>query len=185
MARVGLNNFKYSKLDETGDTPKYNGAKSLGKAVDCNVSIENNNAELYAEDSIAESDYSFNKGTISLTVDEADSKIFAELLGHEYSSEGGEVIKKDTDTAPYVGVGRILTKIVNGVYKYKVEFLCKVKFAEPSQDDKTRGESLEFATTTIEGTIAKLADGTWSKSKEFTTKEAAVEYLTSLMAVSK
>ena len=94
------------------------------------------------------------------------------------------MVRKDTDVAPYVGVGRILTKVVNGVYKYKVEFLPKVKFSEPAQEEQTKGDSIEFKTPTIEGTVTKLADGTWSKTKTFTDKNEAVAYLESLMAVS-
>ena len=99
----------------------------------------------------------------------------------EFDEETGEMVRKDTDVAPYVGVGRILTKIVNGVYKYKVEFLPKVKFAEPSQEETTKGDSIEFKTPNIEGTVTKLTDGTWSKSKTFTSKEEAVAYLDDLM----
>lgn len=184
MAKIGLNNFKYSKLTETGGTATYDGPKTLGKAIDCKVSIEKYEAELYADDGLAESDYTFKKGTITLTIDEDDDTVFAELLGHTLDSSKSEMIRKDTDIAPYVGVGRILTKVVNGVYKYKVEFLPKVKFSEPEQEEATKGDSIEFKTPTIEGTVQKLADGTWSKTKTFTDKQEAVTYLDGLMATS-
>lgn len=178
MAKIGLNNFKYSVLDET---EKYNGAKSLGKAIDCKVAIENYSAELYADDTLAESDYSFKKGTVTLTIDEDDDTVFAELLGHSVDTDTQEMIRKDTDVAPYVGVGRILTKIVNGVPKYKVEFLPKVKFSEPAQEEATKGDSIEFKTPAIEGTVTKLSDGTWSRTKTFTSKEEAITFLNGLM----
>lgn len=184
MANIGLTNIYYSPLTEATDgTATYAGATKLGKAVSCSVSITNNSAALYADDTLAESDTSFASGTITLGVDD-DTTIFAELLGHEVDSETGEVIKTSTDIAPYVGVGRILTKMVNGAYKYKVEFLYKVKFAEPSSDESTKGESVEFATPSIEGTIAALGDvdGTWAKSKTFDTKSDALTYLQGLMA---
>lgn len=181
MAKIGLNNFKYSKLTEVDGVASYEGSKSLGKAIDCKVAIENYDAKLYADDTLAESDTSFKQGTVTITIDEDDDTVFAELLGHSVDEETGEMVRKDTDVAPYVGVGRILTKIVNGVYKYKVEFLPKVKFAEPSQEETTKGDSIEFKTPNIEGTVTKLTDGTWSKSKTFTSKEEAVAYLDDLM----
>lgn len=189
MAKIGLANLKYSILTESGEgnnyKATYNGAKSFGKAIDCKVTVESNTAELYADDMIAETDYTFKKGSLSLTVDEDDDTIFAEVLGHSISTDGdnkGEMVRKATDTAPYVGIGRILTKIVNGAYKYKVEFLTKVKFKEPSFDEKTKGESIEFATPSVEGTIMKLSNEEWSKTKTFSNKSDAVKYLDSLMA---
>lgn len=176
MAKIGLRNFKYSKLDSSDvvTTPA-----TLGKAVSCQVSIENNNAELYADDTIAESDYSFNKGTVTLAVDDETLATFAELLGHTVTD--GEVVRKATDTAPYVALGRIVTKMVGGTRKYKVEYLSKVKFQEPSADENTKGETVEFGTTSIEGTVLALEDGTWSKAKTFDEYSDAQTYLTGLL----
>jgi phi13 family phage major tail protein len=180
MAKIGLKNFRYSKLDadENVTTPA-----TLGKAVDCKVSIEKNSAELYADDGLAESDYSFKKGTVDLTVDEDADETFADLLGHEIG-EDGEVVRNADDVAPYVALGRILTKQVNGVKSYKVEFLCKAQFNEPNADEKTKGESLEFGTSAISGTIHKKANGDWSKAKTFTTYEEASTYLDGLLTKS-
>lgn len=177
MAKIGLTNLIYSNLTEASDgTPSYDGAKTLGKAVSANVSITNNSATLYADDALAESDTSFQTGTITCGVDEDADATFAPLLGHEIT-EQGEVTKNATDTAPWVGVGRIVTKMVSGVYFYKAEVLLKVKFSEPSQDDTTKGESIEFSTPEIEGTIATLANGDWNKTKTFTTKANALAYI--------
>lgn len=186
MANIGLTNLWFSELTELSDgTATYNGAKNLGKAVSCSVSITNNEAKLYGDDALAESDTSFASGTITLGVTDDDDTIFAPLLGHSIDTSG-EVVKASTDVAPYVGCGRIVTKMVNGVYKYKVEFLYKCKFSEPSRDENTKGESIEFATPSVEGVIASLADinGTWSKSKTFTSKADALTYLKNLMAAA-
>lgn len=71
--------------------------------------------------------------------------------------------------------------MINGVYKYKVEFLKKVKFSEPSQDNSTKGENIEFGTTEVEGTIVTMSDGTWSQAKTFTDIAKAKAYLDGLM----
>ena len=182
MAKIGLSNLIFSNLTEAQDgTPSYDGAKALGKAVSANVSITNNSATLYADDQLAESDTSFQTGTITCGVDEDADATFAPLLGHTIT-EAGVVIKKATDTAPFVGVGRIVTKMVSGVYYYKAEVLFKVKFAEPSQDDTTKGESIEFNTSEIEGQIATLADGKWCTSQTFTTKANALAFIQGLFA---
>jgi hypothetical protein len=142
------------------------------------VSISNNDAKLYADDGLAEADTTFQSGTVTLGIDDEDDVTLATLLGHVISN--GEMVRNSTDIAPYVGLGRIITKIVNGAYKYKVEFLNKVKFSEPSQENNTKGESVEFGTSEIEGQVAALANGDWSIAKTFDTFEAAKTYLEGL-----
>jgi phi13 family phage major tail protein len=182
MAKIGLQNFLYGVLTESGTTATYGTGLKPGKAVSCNVSISSNDAKLYADDGLAESDTSFQSGTVSIELDNADLTTQATLLGHSISGE--EMIRKATDTAPYIGLGRIVTKMVNGSYKYKVEFLSKVKFSEPSQENTTKGESVEFGTTTLEGIVSTLADGTWSKSETFDTMTEAQAYLNGLFGSS-
>ena len=139
MAKIGLNNFWYAKLTEAQDgTPTYGGALNLGKAVSCSVSITNNSATLYADDTLAESDTSFQSGTVTLGVDDDREATFADLLGHATSDEG-EVVANSNDTAPWVGIARIVVKMVSNVRIYKVNILNKVKFSEPSDDDNTKG----------------------------------------------
>ena len=176
MARIGLKYLRYSVLDENDAVTT---VKSFGKAVDCKVSINKNNGKLHADDALAESDYSFKDGTIALTIDDDDDTVFAEVLGHTITE--GEMVRNANDEAPYVAIGRILTKMVNGAKKYKVEFLHKVKFSDPNTDEKTKGESIEFGTPAIEGAIHQLENGDWSKTKTFTEYAQASAYLDGLL----
>lgn len=181
MAKIGLDNFRYSPLTEAADgTPTYAGAKKPAKAISCNVSITNNDAKLYADNAVAEADTSFASGTVTADIDDEDLATMAELLGHTITS--GELVRSSNDVAPYVGWGRIITKMIGGVLKYKVEFLYKVKFSEPSQEDQTRGENVDFATSELEGIVATLANGKWSVAEVFDTHAEALTYLEGLMA---
>ena len=182
MARIGLTNFRYGILTEAADgTPSYDGAHTPGHAISCSVDITNNDASLYGDDVLIESDTSFNNGTVTMGIDEDDVTTMAALLGHTVTNEG-QMTRNANDSAPYVGLGRIITKMVNNAYKYKVEFLYKVKFSEPSQEDNTKGDSVEFSTLEIEGTVAALANGNWSVTKTFDTKAEAVTFLEGLFA---
>ena len=179
MAKIGLRNFLFGILTEESDgTASYGEAQKPAKAISCSVSITNNDAKLYADDGLAESDSSFGSGTVTLGIDDDNDVMLATLLGHTITN--GHMIRNAYDVAPYVGLGRIITKMVNNAYKYKVEFLCKVKFSEPSQEDNTKGESVEFATSTIEGTVSTLANGDWSASETFDTMAEAQAYLAGL-----
>lgn len=182
MAKIGLNSFRYSVLTEAQDgTPSYDGAHTPAKAISCSVSISNNDVKLYADDALAESDTSFQSGSVTIGIDDEDQATMATLLGHQVDSTSQAMIRNANDVAPYIGFGRIIVKMVNNVKKYKVEFLYKVKFGEPSQEDQTKGESVEFATTELEGTVATLADGKWSETKTFDTKNEALTFLEGLM----
>lgn len=183
MAKIGLKNFLFGILTEESDgTATYGVAQKPAKAISCKVDISNNDAKLFADDGLAESDTTFQSGTVTLGIDDEDDVTLATLLGHEIVN--GEVVRNANDIAPYVCLGRIITKIVGGVYKYKVEFLNKVKFSEPSFDESTRGESVEFGTSEISGLVSKLANGDWSASKTFNTMAEAQTYLNSFFGSS-
>lgn len=183
MAQIGLTNLWYGLLTEAEDgTPSYAGAKSFGKAVSAKVDVSTNDATLYADDALAESDNSFQSAKVTLGVADDDMTIFAEILGHKVAESGGEMVRSADDAAPWVGLGRVVTKMVNGKHVYKGEFLYKVRFAEPSQEDSTKGESVDFSTPEIEGTAATLANGDWSAAQVFDTKSAAVEWVKGKLA---
>ena len=174
MANIGLKNLLFGVLTE-GVSPSYGTAVKPAKAISCSVQITNNDVKLYADDALAESDTSFQSGTVTLGIDDEDLAIMAMLLGHEISD--GVMVRNSDDVAPYVGLGRIVTKMVGGALKYKVEFLCKIKFSEPSQSDTTKGETIAFGTSELNGIISCLNDGTWSLAKTFDSLSAAEAYL--------
>ena len=178
MAQIGLTNLWYGLLTEGADgTPSYGGAKSFGKAVSAKVDVSTNDATLYADDVLAESDSSFQSAKVTLGVADDDITVFAEILGHKVAESGGEMVRSADDAAPWIGLGRVVTKVKDGKRQYKGEFLYKCKFSEPSQEDETKGESVDFSTPEIEGTAAALANGDWSAAQTFDTKEAAVAWV--------
>lgn len=189
MARIGFKKAKYNKISGNSyEALKENKVPVFEKVVDEKFAPEYNTAELYANDGLAETDYSFKKGTLSLTIADDEDAFCAELLGNKISTEGGEVTSNIEDTAPEFGYGHIVPKMVGGVRKYKVEFFPRVKFTKITTDNKTRGESVEFGTTAIEGTVMPLetalnglAVGDWEKHQTFATLQDAEVYLDGLL----
>ncbi len=189
MARVGFKKAKYNKI--VGD--KYAPLTSstvpvFEKVIDEKFAPEYNNAELYANDALAECDYSFKKGTLSLTIADDKDELIAELFGNEIAETGGEVTSTIEDSAPEFGYGHIIPKIVGGARKYKVEFFPRVKFTEVSGDNKTRAESVEFGTTSLTGVVYPIdtaingmASGVWEKHNTFASLTEAEAYLDSLL----
>lgn len=187
MARIGFKIAKYNKIvGGTYATLTSSKVPVFEKVVDEKFAPEYNSAELYANDGLAESDYSFKKGTLSITVADDDDKLCAELLGN--TDTDGEVTSNINDVAPEFGYGHIIPKMVGGAKKYKVEFFPRVKFTKVTSDNKTRGESVEFSTTAIEGTVYpletavnKLVVGDWEKHQTFDTLAEAETYLDGLL----
>ena len=188
MARIGYKKAKYNLHDASTNKFKAaaDGVPMLEKVVDEKFAPEYNNAELYASDGLAECDYSFKKGTLSITVANDDDAKDAELMGNTITED--EVTKSIDDTAPEVGYGHIVTKMVGGVKKYKVEFFPRVKFTKITTDAKTRGEGVEFGTTSVEGVVYPLVEafngidaGVWEKHKTFATETEAEAYLDSCL----
>ena len=189
MARIGFKKAKYNKIvGNTYATLTSSAVPVFEKVIDEKFAPEYNTAELYANDGLAESDYSFKKGTLSLTVADDDDKLCAELLGNTIGKDGGEVTSNIEDIAPEFGYGHIIPKMVGGARKYKVEFFPRVKFTKITSDNKTRGEGVEFSTTAIEGTVMPLETainglkiGDWEKHSTFATLAEAETYLDTLL----
>lgn len=183
MAKIGLKNFYYSVATEDATTGAltYAGATKLAKAISATFEPTVSDATLYADDSIAERDAGVTGGTLTLGIDRYDTTTAAALLGHTVA-EGGELVSNVNDVAPYVGLGRVVTLLQDGAYKYRAVFFPKVKFQEPSSDNATKGETVEFSTYEIQGTVVPPVDGDWRKEQTFDSEAAAVAYLTGLMA---
>ena len=183
MASIGLKNFKYAKLNEDGKT--YGEIKTLAGAIECKVTLDLSEASLYADDTLKEQVSLFKSGTLTAGIDDDDDSVFAELLGKTVDEQTGIVTSNTEDLPIYVGFGHIVSKIVNGEKKYKVEFFPKVKFKPFIPDSKTKGDSLEFTTPSVEATIFENDNGDWEKHSVCSTESEANTLLESFFVQSK
>lgn len=166
MAKIGLKYPVYKTSD---------GAGVIGKAIQADISITVNDVKLHADDGIAESDKSFQQGTITLGIDDLSDAVQIAFLGHTVND--GEITANGNDSSPYVSIGFYGVKQVNNVKKYRAIWLTKVQFAEPNDTNATKGENVVFNTPTLEGTIMLDDNGDWKKEKTFNTEAEAIAYL--------
>ena len=190
MANIGLRNARYNLIDNS--TKKYKALTNekvpvLGRMIDAKCPEERTEASLFADDVLAEYDSSFTGAKLSLTLDNVDDETYSTIKGCEIT-EDEEVTENQDDQAPEIGYGHVITKMIKGVKKYKVEFLPRIKVSSITADAKTKGESVEFGTVAIEGKVMALAEeinglkvGTWRKFKTFNTLKEAQEYLDKLL----
>lgn len=183
----GLRSFLYAELTEAevDGTASYGEAKKLAGAIEAKVTYDTNDAKVYVDDTLGETDSSITGGTIDLTIDDDDMTIFGPLLGMEKITTG-EVegyVTKVSDSPKNVGFGYIVMKQVKGQTKYVVRFFYKVKFKPFSSDAKTRGESTEFITPTVQGTFSSLQnERSVYVSAPLDTAEEAVTHLKAMFA---
>lgn len=171
MAGIGLKNFKYATLNDDGKT--YGEVKTLAGAIECKVTLDLSEASLYSDDVLKEQISLFKSGTLTAGIDDDDDTIFAEILGKTFEEKTGIVSSNISDEPIFVGFGHVVPKMVGGKRKYKVEFFPKIKFKPFIADSKTKGDSLEFTTPSVEATIFENDEGDWEKHKVCNTEAEA------------
>lgn len=180
MAIIGVRGLKTAVLDESTNT--YKEGQTVSDTIDVDLKINNNDAKLYADDQLVESDSTFKDGDIAIQLADIDDEIKAKYLGHKYNE--GETIYNKDDTAPYVGLGFYAMRKVHNVVKFRAIVLLKVKFSEPSEKYTTKGDSISFQTPTINGKVSTATDGVWKKDQTFDTEEEAQEYIDTALNIT-
>lgn len=152
MATIGLDRLFYAPIteDEYG-AETYGTPKVLAKAMTADLSVELNEATLYADDGAAEVVKEFKSGTLSLGVDDIGAETAGDLTGTTIDANG-VIISTSEDGGQPVAVG-FRAKKSNGKYRYY--WLYRVKFGIPATNLATKGDSITFSTPTIEGTILR------------------------------
>jgi len=89
-------------------------------------------------------------------------------------------------TVPDLGFGIIIKKKVNGEYKYRAVFFHKIKFNIPEDAATTQGETIEWQTPTIEGTIMRddSAKHGWKSEALLDTEAEAETYIKQLLGIN-
>ena len=152
MATIGLDKLFYSKITEDDNgNETYGTPQVLAKAMTADLSVERNEAVLYADDGAAEVVKEFKSGTLSLGVDDIGAAVAGDLTGSTIDLNG-VVISASEDGGDPVAVG-FRAKKSNGKYRYY--WLYRVKFGIPATNLATKGDSITFSTPTIEGTIMR------------------------------
>ena len=152
MATIGLDKLYYAKIteDESGNET-YGTPAQLAKAISAELSIELAEATLYADDGAAEVIKEFKTGTLSLGVDDIGVAAASDLTGATID-QNHVLVSRSEDGGAAVAIG-FRAKKANGKYKYF--WLYRVKFGIPATNLTTKGESIEFSTPTIEGTVLR------------------------------
>lgn len=187
MAKMGLKYIAWAPISAETDSaiPTYTTSAGivLGRMVSVNVTINNSEGELYADDMLAEYAAEFSSADLTAEVDNISLENQATLYGANYSTDG-EMTASPNDTAPYGGVGGYQTLQVSGSKKYRAWFYPKAKASMPDFDGTTKGSSISFGTEPLKMKIAAPKYGPWYYVKEFTTEADAKSYINGKLGIT-
>ena len=162
---------KYANADTT---VTYSEGMTLARGVGLTITVEAAEDNLfYADNVVAETESSrFTNGSATITVDglanDAAALIFG--LGEPESVQVNEAPVEmqgygKTMDPPYVGFGCVKQTMNKGKTEYWPVILPKIKFAIPSEDMVTRGETIEWQTDELTAVVERddTAAGNWKR----------------------
>ena len=198
MAGIGLYGVFYAKAtvnSSTGVLTGYNGVQTMGKAISASfepATVDDN--PLYANNGIAERDVSASSGgTLDLTLDRLKEAAYADLFG---LTQKATTVLTDVGGTGFEFSGEELANPVgvafvrwiqedNNRSHYDAVIYSYVVFTPPSDDCQTLGETVEWQTPEISGTVygkTRCGARPWKQVFRFLSQEAAEAFITNYFA---
>lgn len=163
MAKIGLSKPYYAIYNVADGAVSYSDGGLLGKFTELSIELEGGDPNtLRADDAVAESDKTFAGGTASVTTDDLLAPVMLPVLGlkseaitDSVTTDAMWMVFDDDQEIPYVGLGGVIKKKVNGKIRYVGFVLDKVQFANPGISAVTQGETIEWQTHTLAADIMR------------------------------
>lgn len=197
MATIGLSKPYYAVYSAADSVVSYANGGVMGKATEANIEINtSDNNNLYGDNAIAETDRQFTSGTLTLSTTDLSQEVSKAILGLKEETldsitgvtdeDVSELIYDDTQAIPYLGVGFIVKKVVNGVTMWRGIVLTKVMFSIPSDAATTQGETITWQVPSLTATIMRDDSATrmWKREATFTTEVQAEAYIKDRLSIS-
>ena len=132
---------------------------------------------LYGDDEQAEYDKAFTNANVTLGTTTLPAEAAETVFGHEVDAITGEVTKKTTDEANYVGVGVVVDETVNGTKKYFAYIITCAQFSESAESFTTKGDSITFSNPSIAGLAIGDKNSAWQIKQGFDDPATALAYI--------
>ena len=200
MAQKGLIKPYFAKYgyDEITEKVTYSEGGIAGKAIEYSLACEKTDDNyLYADDQIVETDRGrFKSGTYTLGTAHMSQEISKTLLGvKEVTRQIGEtsvteLVYDDDQKSVPVGIGIVEVHQVNGADKFRAVIAVKVVFNIPEESATTKGETIEWKTPSIEGSIERSDEETanykhpWKLEAWFDSAAEAEEYIKTVLNIT-
>ena len=164
-----------------GQAVSYGTGFVVGNAVAATITWNRTDNSHYGDDVEDARDNSITSGDIEFTNSGISETVRSKLLGDEKIGDTDEY-EMGVDATPQVGFGYVRVIRKNATIVYQGVWLHKVQFGENTINDNTKGESIEWGETTLNGRIMAVRNNNDLKARvmahqEFATLTAAVSYL--------
>lgn len=163
MAFVGLLYAVAAPIqtEADGQAITYGKGQVIGGMMTAEISYTRNSNPLYADDRVVEEDNSITGGTIKMGVDDVNDDARVMMLGDVKEGDAGEEVYHETgESAPYVGTGYIRVRRKDNKTNYIAYWVHKAIFGIGTESAKTKGQSIEWQTPTLEGSIMGVKNNT-------------------------
>lgn len=154
---TGVEKAYYAILTADGETPTYETVKYLPGLREISIIPNEEQATIYAENRLYDSENSL--GGIEITLDFAsiDTVDYATLFGKKFAQNGG-IIENANDQPPYIAL--MAEKTLSGGAKEYLT-LFKGKLSLPEDKAKSKEGKTEYQTAPLKGLFMPLENGDW------------------------
>lgn len=193
MANIGASYPYYAIYSHTGSAVLYHDGGIMGELVNFNFSVEGNsgnNNDFYANNRVKETQRNrFSSGTATVATDDLTQEASKAVLGLSESElpaipgvtdVGVKMLSYDDDqNTPYLGIGVVQKKQRDNVDYWRAIILKKIMFDVPEDAAETEGETINWQTPELNGTVLRddSAKHQWKCEATFTTEEQARAFI--------
>ena len=161
---TGVEKAYYAILTQDGENPTYEQAKYLPGLREISVTANEEQATIYAENRLYDSENSLGEIEVTLDFASIDTSDYAALFGKKLAQSGG-IIESADDQPPYIAL-MVEKTLSGGVKEYLT--LYKGKLSLPEDKAKTKEGKTEYQTVSLSGIFMPLENGIWKHSVKTT-----------------
>lgn len=161
---TGVEKAYYAILTQDGENPTYEQAKYLPGLREISVTANEEQATIYAENRLYDSENSLGEIEVTLDFASIDTSDYAALFGKKLAQSGG-IIESADDQPPYIAL-MVEKTLSGGVKEYLT--LYKGKLSLPEDKAKTKEGKTEYQTVSLSGIFMPLENGIWKYSVKTT-----------------
>ena len=151
MSTIGLDKLYFAEITDGPSGETYGTPYAAPGVQSADLKLNIQSAKNYADDGTWEVVNEFIDGTITLGVADLGTALASKLTGAVVDGNG-VLISANEDEAKAVAMG---FRSLHADHTYEYVWLYKVTFAAPGHTYNTKGESITFNNSTIEGTIER------------------------------